>query len=296
MAVGRLDAETAERLAALGYLGAESAPAASPRDKPRPEPKDMIAVFNRLRRANRAVRERRFDEALPILRDVLQKDPDNAFATLVTGSAQMGMGRYPEAITAFRRYLQRVPTSAYAHHWIAVCSLRGGDPLAALREAEATLAVDPHFTDARVLRAGVHASRGAYDAAIADLRTAVETDPAKPALRLDLARVLAEAGHPAEARAEYAAILGLQGDYAPALTGLGALEAEGGDLLGAASHLRRALEIQPDQDEARFDLAQVLDRQGRHDEARTEFKHLAEGKNTAAQIRSRAQERLASPP
>jgi arylsulfatase A-like enzyme/Flp pilus assembly protein TadD len=292
MEVGRLDHETAEKLAALGYLGAGSAPPARPHDPARPEPKDMIGVFNRLRRANRAVRERRFGEALPILSEVLARDPQNAFAIVVTGSAQMGMGRYREGIASFRRYLELVPTSAYAHQWIAVCYLRLGDREAAQREAEATLVVDPRFTDARVLKAGVLAARGAYDPAISELRQAVTTDPAKPAIRLDLARVLAEAGRAAEARAEYNAILNIQADYAPALTGLGALEASGGDLEAAARHLRRALEIQPDQDEARFDLAQLLDRQGRRDEAVAEYRRLVEAKDTGSPIRARARERL----
>jgi tetratricopeptide (TPR) repeat protein len=292
MEVGRLDHETAEKLAALGYLGAGSAPPARPHDPARPEPKDMIGVFNRLRRANRAVRERRFGEALPILSEVLARDPQNAFAIVVTGSAQMGMGRYREGIASFRRYLELVPTSAYAHQWIAVCYLRLGDREAAQREAEATLVVDPRFTDARVLKAGVLAARGAYDPAISELRQAVTTDPAKPAIRLDLARVLAEAGRAPEARAEYNAILNIQADYAPALTGLGALEASGGDLEAAARHLRRALEIQPDQDEARFDLAQLLDRQGRRDEAVAEYRRLVEAKDTGSPIRARARERL----
>jgi len=296
MEVGRLDAETAEKLAALGYLGAGSAAPPRPNDPTRKEPKDMIGVFNRLRRANRAVRERRFDEALPILQDVLARDPQNAFAIVVTGSAQMGMGRYREGIASFRRYLELVPTSAYAHHWIAVCYLRLGDREAALREAEATLTVDARFTDARVLKAGVLATRGAYDPAIAELRQAVTTDPAKPAIRLDLARVLAEAGHAAEAKAEYNAILTLQADYAPALTGLGALEAGGGDLEAAARHLRRALEIEPTQDEARFDLAEVLNRQGRREEAVAEYRRLVGAKDTGPLIRARARERLASLP
>ncbi len=292
MEVGRLDRETAERLASLGYLGAEHAAPGAPRADERKDPKDMIAVFNRLRRANSAVRERRFDEAVPVLREVLERDPRNAFATLVSGSAQMGMGRWREATSFFRRYLELVPTSAYAHHWIAICALRLGDREAALREAAATLAIDANFTDARVLRAGVLASRGRYEPAIAELREAVETDPAKPAIRLDLARVLAEAGRTDEARAEYDAILRAQPDFAPALTGLGALLAGLGDLNNASSTLRRALELQPDQEEARFDLARVLERQQRRVEAAAEYRRLAERPATSPEVRARARERL----
>ena len=62
------------------------------------DPKDVIGLFNRLRRANSAVRDRRFAEALPILHEVIAEDPQNAFAQLVLGSAYMGMEQYGKAI------------------------------------------------------------------------------------------------------------------------------------------------------------------------------------------------------
>src|SRR6185295_7057916 len=104
-----LDREAMEKLAALGYVGAGAEPGAGVADA-NVDPKTMIEVFNRLRRANAAVRDRRFDDALPLVREVLQRDPQNAFARLVMGSANMGMGRYDEAITWFRKYLLLVPT------------------------------------------------------------------------------------------------------------------------------------------------------------------------------------------
>ena len=292
MSVGSLDREAMEKLAALGYVGAgaESAPVAP--GQARADPKDVIAVFNRLRRANTAVRDRRFAEALPVVRQVLAADPRNAFARVVMGSAHMGMDQYPEAIRWFRKYLELVPTSAYAHHWLAVCYLKMGDRDNALREAAAALAIDPRFTDARIIRGGILATRGDYDGAIAELRTAVTTDPAKIMLRLDLAKVLAEAGHVADAETEYRALLGLQPDDASALIGLGVLQAKTGALEDAARTLRRALEVAPRQDGARYDLGQVLEKQGRGDEARVEYRSLAEGAQTAPEVRDAARRRL----
>ena len=292
MSVGGLDREAMEKLAALGYVGAgaESAPVAP--GQPRADPKDVIAVFNRLRRANTAVRDRRFAEALPVVRQVLADDPKNAFARVVMGSAHMGMDEYPEAIHWFRKYLELVPSSAYAHHWLAVCYLKMGDRDNALREAAAALAIDPRFTDARIIRGGVLAARGDYDGAIAELRTAVTTDPAKPMLRLDLAKVLGEAGHTAEAEAEYRALLGLKPDDPTALIGLGVLQAKTGATEDAARSLRRALELDPAQDGARYDLGQVLEKQGRRDEARAEYRRLAEGAKTPPAVREAARRRL----
>ncbi len=85
LSVGAVDREAVEKLAALGYIGAGAEPAAPATGSPR-DPKDVITVFNRLRRANSAVRDRRFGEALPVLHEVLAEDPRNAFARLVLGS------------------------------------------------------------------------------------------------------------------------------------------------------------------------------------------------------------------
>ena len=295
MSVGRMDRETLEKLASLGYVGAGAEPAAAVSGTAvRTDPKEMIGVFNRLRAANSAVRDRRFADALPILREVLAADPRNAFAQLVLGSAHMGMGDYRAAIGQYRKYLELVPTSSYAHQWMAICYLRLQDRDAALREAEAALAIDPHFSDARVLKGGVLAARGEYPGAIAELRAAVDADPAKVALRLDLANVLAEAGRDVDARTEYEAALKLQADYAPALIGFGAFLAKQSKLDEAAALLQRALEIQPAADDARFNLAKVLARQGRVADARAEYQRLAGTSTTPPAIRAAARRELAS--
>jgi choline-sulfatase len=282
MSVQTLDREAMEKLAALGYIGAGAEPRAG-ESGPLADPKDFIALFDRLRQANSAVRDRRFDEAIPILKAVLAGDPRNAFATLVLGSAYMGRGSSEEAITQFRRYLELVPTSSYAHQWIAICYVRLGQREAALREAEAALALDPRFTDARVLKAGVLATRGEHDAAIRVLREAVATDPEKPMIRLDLAKILAEAGRPDEARAEYETVLRLEPDSVPALTGLGAL------LAGT-----RALGHDPEATQARFNLAQVLERGKRADAAAAEYRRLAEDETADPEVRAAARARLAA--
>jgi arylsulfatase A-like enzyme/thioredoxin-like negative regulator of GroEL len=291
MSAGRLDQETVEKLAALGYVGAAGHPEAAARGTQK-DPKDVIGVFNRLRRANSAVRDRRFDDALPILHEVIAADPANAFARVVLGSAYMGMGRNDEAIRWFKSYVELVPSSSYAHQWMAICQLRQGRRDEALREAAAALAIDPRFTDALILRGGVLAARGEHTAAVAELRKAVAIDPAKPMVRLDLAKVLAEQGRPGEAEAEYGAILRLQPDYAPALTGLGVLQARQGKLAAAAETLGRALRADPSQDSARFDLAGVLERQGRREEAAAEYRRLVGAEGTSAEVRAAARARL----
>ena len=292
MTAATIDREVSEKLAALGYIGAGEHTTAPPGETAQRDPKDVIAVFNQLRLANSAVRDRRFREALPLLHRVLAEDPRNAFAQLVLGSAYMGMEQYRRAIEQYRKYAALVPTSSYAHQWMAICYLRVGDKDNALREAAAALAIDSRSTDARILRGGIFAGRGQYDEALGELRAAAETDPGKPMIRVDLAKVLDEAGHVEEARQEYREILSQNSRFAPALTGLAALEARAGRPDEAVTLLRRSLEIDPAHDETRFDLARTLERLGRRDEAAAEYRRLIQDSATSRPVREAAATQL----
>ncbi len=291
MNVGPLEPDAAEKLRALGYLGAGEEAPPSAHDAGGKDPKDLIATFNRLRRATGAVRDRRFEEVLPILHAVLAEDPRNALAHMLLGSASMGMRQYSAAIEHFRAYLALVPTSSQAHQWMATCYVNLGDRANALREAGFALAIDPHLSDARLLRAGTFSALGRRAEAVQELRAAVATDPEKAPLRMSLAEVLSDAGHADGAEAEYRTILDQDPAFAPALAGLGALLVRRGALEEASGALRRALEVDPRQDEARFNLAGVLERQGHSAEARAEYERLARGADTPPAVREAAKRR-----
>ena len=111
-------------------------------------------------------------------------------------------------------------------------------------------------------------------------------------VRLDLAKVLDEAGRRDEAAHEYLAILAQQPNDAAALTGLGALRAREGRLADAAGLLRRALEIDPSNETTRFDLAGVLEQEGRTAEAAAEYRTLTTGPGVSEKTRQAARARL----
>ena len=292
MNVRPVDKETVEKLEALGYLGAGGDPASAEGSDQGRDPKDLIATFNRLRRAAEAVRTRRFAQAMPILEAIIAEEPRNAFAHMLLGSTHLGTRRYARAIQELRAYVALAPTSAQAHQWMAIAHANLGDRTSALREAGAALAIDPHLSDARVLRAGILSALGRRAEAVQELRAAVATDPEKPPLRMSLAEVLSDAGLPAESEAEYRAILRQEPAFAPALAGLGAVLLRRGALQEASDAFRRALEVDPRQDEARFNLAQVLERQGRPQEARAEYERLARDSDTPTPVRDAARMRL----
>jgi arylsulfatase A-like enzyme/thioredoxin-like negative regulator of GroEL len=266
MSVGPVDGEAAEKLTALGYLGAGGEMAAPTVDGSEKDPKDLIAGFNRLRRAERAVRDGKFQEALPDLRSLVAEEPKNAFARLVLGSAYMGMRDHARAVEQLKAYAAMVPTSAHARQSLAIAYANLGDRAAALREAAAAVALDPRLTDARLLRAGILSGQGRRREAIEELRAAVAAAPERPVLRMSLAEVLLDANQAKEAEAEYRAIV----DPDP-----GAAK-NGGALLA----------------EARFGLAVALERQGRAAEARAEYERVLHDVHAPAEVRDAARARL----
>lgn len=267
-----LDDETIAKLAGLGYVGAAAYAGAAEADPSTlADPKDKIAFFNTLRDAQKEIRLKRFDTAVPMLERVARDEPDNAVALLFLASGYLGMERYDSAIAMYRRYLDLIPTSAYAHHWIAIAAVRNGDPKTALAEEEAALSIDSRFVDSYVMKAGLLANAGRYDEAVGSLQSAIAIDPDNTALRNDLGAVYMEWRKLAEAEAIYKEIVSRDAEYAPAYTSLGIISAARGDSTRAIEYFRKALAIAPAQSEARINLVRALVESDRHDEAKTEI-------------------------
>jgi arylsulfatase A-like enzyme/Tfp pilus assembly protein PilF len=291
-ATARVDRETAEKLAALGYIGAAVAPADQADEASRPDPKAMIDVFNQLRDANTALQHRQFAAAAHAARGVLARDRDNAFATMILARADLEEGRYREAADGYRRYATLVPASADAHHWRAIALSRLGDVEQAIAEEDAAIGLDANDADAHELRGGLLASRGRTDAAVADLRAAVALAPDRAAFHVGLARVFLDTGKLADADAEIRRALALQPTNLDALAAQASLLVAQGQPDAARLAFERVLAARPDADDVRLDYAAVLEQLGNRDAARAEFEHLAAGAHTPQAIRDAARRRL----
>lgn len=289
--VAQVDRETAQKLAALGYIGAAAARAAAD-DATRPDPKAMIDVFNALRAANAAIQRRQFAAAEASARRVLARDGDNAFATMVLARAELEQGRLREAAADYRRYAILVPTSADAHHWRAICLSRLGEADRAIAEEDAALALDANDAEARELRGGLLAARGRMPEALADLRGAVALAPDNALFQVGLARVLLDGRDLDDADRAVTRALHLQPDDPDVLAASGSLLAARSQWDAARIAFERSLARRPDADDVRLDYAGVLDRLGRRTDARAEYRRLANNPEAPESVRRSARERL----
>jgi tetratricopeptide (TPR) repeat protein len=292
MSARTVDSETAAKLAALGYVGSATAGVSPLSPGNRPDPKQMIGVFNRVRQANAALQNGRPAEAAAIAAETLTRDPANAFALIVLANAAMAQARYREAIARYRAYLERVPGSADAHHRMAICYARLGDADRALAEEDAALAIDPRSADAHAHRGGLLAARQRTDEAVRELRAAVEIAPDNAAFHVGLARLVITTGGLEEAEAALGRALTLQPDSADAHAAFGSLLVARGRPDEAVSRFAQALALRPDADDIRLDFAQALERAGRPVEARTEYARLARAPETPEHIKRAAKARL----
>lgn len=108
-APGNVDPEEAAKLQALGYLGSTASASAG---GSLPDPKDRIGEIEEMKRAFGLASAGRPEEAVALLRNVVAKNPRFADAWNKLGITLMEMGRYEEALEAYKSAAKTEPSLA----------------------------------------------------------------------------------------------------------------------------------------------------------------------------------------
>ena len=238
-AAAQVDAVTAERLAALGYLGggkAPGAPGAAGRD-----PKDGVRLMPRL---NRGMSVARTDPPTAIreLTAVLAEDPGLLMARRTLAVAYASARQHDRAVAELRRL-----------------------------EKERALSAE----DAIVLGDNLRFAGRLAEAAEV-LQRAARENPRFAQPWLSLAEVHIKEGRNAEAAAAYERVLGLVPDHLEALRGLGDLALLEGRLDDAERRYGRILEVDAGDPGAMTKLGVLRMRAGRREEALALFRRAVE--------------------
>lgn len=189
------DAETAAKLAALGYVSSGAGAAAS---GDLPDPKTQVGLLAEIGRGRRLVEERRFDEAVAVLAAFVAKNPKMADAWTTLAAALTEGGRLSDALAAQQRAIELSGPQPSLVLAAASLLFRMGR----LDEAEdhAELALADKAVEAHVQLAEI--ARGRRDLAAAErhLRAAVAARGSAVAPLLELAKVLAQRNQIDEAK------------------------------------------------------------------------------------------------
>lgn len=102
----------------------------------------------------------RWAEAVPVLQDAVQADPEHADAWAALGLAQEALGQWADTATALQQAMTLELRSAPLCLSLAVCQLRTGQPEPALRSLDQALALDPSLAEAWSVRGNLMREAG----------------------------------------------------------------------------------------------------------------------------------------
>jgi arylsulfatase A-like enzyme/Tfp pilus assembly protein PilF len=263
---GTVDAETEERLAALGYVGG-SASRRNLEDRPRGDPKDKIALYNLLKKAGSSSVEGRVDEAIAQVKEALAADPDIVEAYMLLGNFLKKAKRPAEAIAAYKQALVLDDEHQGALFSLALAYKDGGKLKDALAGFERAQALDPRNGKVLWQLADIHMQQGEPQKAEAIVKDALARKVDEPRFLLKLGESQIEAKQFADAEKSLKSALEKKPDLETARFNLGLAYEEQGRTEDAIAAYRAEVEARPKAYRAAFNLAKLLQKAGRPQEA-----------------------------
>lgn len=238
----KIDEETREKLAALGYVGSFT-DSSKLEGKKLANPKEKIVVFNELSRAREIGMGGNAEEAIAIIKAIIAADPEINDAYFSLGNIYFKQENFIEAIASFKQALERKPDDTFAVINIANSYQRMGKP----DEAEQFVIdyLKKGFSDSQLyyLLGTLTYAQKKYDEAIK----------------------------------YYNECLSLNADSAASHNVLGAIYLLKDDLTQAENHLNQALALNPQLTNLEYNRAQLLEKQGKIQDAveayRLELEH-----------------------
>lgn len=152
----------------------------------------------------------------------------------------------------------RAEFRAHTHANIGAALEERGDLEGAAREYLEAIRIDPGGAQANQFLGNLLRRVGRPDAALAYLERAVEHDPTAPGARNDYGAALAALGREDDAREQLGRALSLDPALVPAHLNLGTLDLRAGAAATALTRFRAAVEIAPDDPQARRLLVTAL--------------------------------------
>ncbi len=163
-AVDTLGEEERRQLASLGYVSAGAVP---PVRKEAPRPADMAPLFEAIDQASGLFVREEYALALPLLRKILLRDPENLDAALRLATAHSALGHEDEALEAFRRAEEISPRSADVRTYLALHYARGMEWARAVPLLERVVAQAPDRLPALEALATIRERQGKAAEAVA---------------------------------------------------------------------------------------------------------------------------------
>jgi len=266
-----IDAETEQRLRALGYV-ASTVTRAALEERPRRDPKDTIRLYGLLKLAAQDSVEGNLDAGIAKVKEVLAVDPDVIEAHTMLGNMHVKAKRFPEAIAAYKRALAVDPEHQGAAWSLALAYEAAGQEAEAKAGFERVVQLDPRGAKPLYQLAGLAARRQDYVEAARLLEQGLTLDADRPAFLTKLAEVRIAMNQLDQAETALAEAVKIKPEQPMAHYNRALVYEARGSAQGAIAEYETEIKISPKLWQPHFNLAKLLAAGGRRPEAIAQFK------------------------
>ncbi|MBU1701119.1 MAG: sulfatase-like hydrolase/transferase [Candidatus Eisenbacteria bacterium] len=278
------DAETRERLQSLGYISGGEIDESFTFDNSRPDPKDLLVVYQGLQNVMHLMGAGAFTEADSLCRALMKDHPDILNLHIILGDIATQKGDAAAAMEHYRRFIELSPgpdparpdtidpEQAQAHLGLANHLADAGELEEAIAEYREALRYIPHHVDALFNLAASLGEAGRLDEVIVTLKRllTIKPDYAEAHYNLGYAYLLQQKFE--EAADQFSEALRLQPDYADAYIELGNIQISRGRIPDAVFNYSEALRSEPGRPDVLIKYANGLLKMGRTDEALMKYR------------------------
>ena len=280
------DAARAERVGRSSPVPARADGFATLPDPVRDEAtlRDGLTVDWLIRNSRTHLDAGRGDRGIEALRLAVQSEPDSVDLRLDLSRGLMQVGAFEPAGQEAERALALDGSRADSYLQMADVLTRVGQFERAAQALQRALEIDESYHEARGALGTILTETGQVDQGLALLFEASQQLPGNVEVRYNLAAALLRAGRPAEAMDIAVAVVRDRPDFAPAHVLVGSMYAMNGQLEESVTALTRALEVSPNDVDARLELGRSLWELERYKEAVQSFAAASAGRPNDPEI------------
>ena len=195
----QLTAAQAESLHALGYMGSDSPASIDSGGDIGVDAKQKIATANLLYEAMVHTENERFQEAVPLLEEVLQQEPHAVAAYLQLGRAYVALKEYQKAIAPLQHVVEMTPDNSLARYELGCALVKTGQWNEAAPQFEAAVSQMDSSSMMHFYLALVYERTSRSDQALSEFQNALRRDPENFPANLMLGRMFVKHEKPADA-------------------------------------------------------------------------------------------------
>jgi arylsulfatase A-like enzyme/tetratricopeptide (TPR) repeat protein len=281
-----IDPDTAARLRSLGYVAPSTSPPSSVSSAPSAD--DAIADWAAFELALNAENAGRPQEAVTTFQRLAVKHPDGQVFLSSYARVLVESKRAREAVTAYKRAVQRWPGDAALYHELAVAARAAGDRGEANRAEQASLTLSPDLPIAHNGLGLLHADEGRYADAVASFSRAVSLDPTNASYLVNLGNAHRAAGQLDQAADAYRKALDRDSTLADAANGIGVVLVQQKRAADAVEYFEQAIRQDGAFGEAQLNLGIALQESGQRDRAIAQYRTVEQLKTASARDKQAA--------